>query len=321
MPARDTDLKSALCLLEILRIIPRKPHSISATEIYDHLLTLGFNKDKRSFHRYLKGLCEHFEDLECDDDSKPYRYAWLTRSAGLSVPILTEQQSLLLKLAEQQLKYLLPANIMSSMKSFFEQAESNLVFGSHKKPTHQWLNKVCAVPSSQPLIPATVKDEIFSAVSEALFQNRWLKIEYKSPKGFSYPATIMPLAIVQQSASIYLVCRYEGFDNERLIALHRIQKAEISTFHFEPPKEFDLQTYQEEGNLGFFNQGKIRLSFSITKWDGLHLTETPLSKDQILLEESPEHYRFQATVANNHMLECWLRTFGDNIWDVEKAPL
>lgn len=321
MAARETDLKSALCLLEILRVIPKKPNSISSTAIYQHLLSLGFNKDKRSFHRYLKELCEHFEDLECNDDSKPYHYAWLERSQGLSVPLLTEQQSLLLKLAEQQLKYLLPANIMSSMKSFFSQAESNLIYGSHKKMTKQWLNKVCSVPSSLLLIPAKVKETIFSSVSEALYQNRWLKIEYKNQNGKTHQATIMPLAIAQQSASIYLVCRYEGFDDERLLALHRIQKAEISTFTFERPADFDLQAYQEEGNLGFSNQGKIRLSFSITKSAGFHLTETPLTKDQIILEETDKHYRFQAIVADNDMLEWWLRKFGEDIWAVEKEPI
>ncbi|MGF7433167.1 helix-turn-helix transcriptional regulator [Pasteurella bettyae] len=132
---------------------------------------------------------------------------------------------------------------------------------------------------------------------------------------------LMPLAISQQGASIYLVCRFEGFDDNRLLALHRLQKAKISTFGFERPADFNLQQYQDEGNLGFSNQGKIRLSFSIEHGEGFHLIETPLSKDQKLLEESEEYYRFQATVADNDMLKWWLRRFGDNIWDIEKEQL
>lgn len=130
----------------------------------------------------------------------------------------------------------------------------------------------------------------------------------------------MPLAIIQQGASIYLVCRYDGFQNNRLLAFHRIHKAEISTFTFERPKDFDLKAYQNDGHLGFGNGDKIRLTFSIDKNVGFHLTEIPLSKDQ-KVEETDEYYRIQATVAQNDMLEWWLLKFGEDIWDIEKERI
>ena len=65
----------------------------------------------------------------------------------------------------------------------------------------------------------------------------------------------------------------------------------------------------------------MKLTFSITRWAGFHLTETPLSKDQITLEESEKHYRFQATVADTDMLEWWIRRFGEEIWDIEKESV
>ncbi len=104
--------------IEILRIIPRLPASIEAKTIHEKLKDLGFNRDLRSIQRTLQALCLHFDDLECNNDIKPYTYYWKERSAGFALPVLNEQQSLLLKLAEKQLKYLLPANIMSSMKPF-----------------------------------------------------------------------------------------------------------------------------------------------------------------------------------------------------------
>lgn len=155
-------------------------------------------------------------------------------------------------------------------------------------------------------------------MSQALFQNKLIHIEYQNQFGKKHSATIMPLAIAQQGASIYLVCRYDGYDDNRLLALHRIRKAEISTFTFERPKDFNLQAYQNDGHLGFGGGEKVRLTFSISRSAGFHLTETPLSKDQKILEESDEHYRFQATVANNDMLKWWIRKFGEDIWDIEK---
>lgn len=319
MAKRPSDIDATLLQLEILRRIPKLPHKIDAKTLHQQLLDAGFERDLRSIQRTLKHLCEHF-DIEIDGRSKPYGYSWKLHSQGLALPILNEQQSLLLKLAEQQLKYLLPANLMASMKPFFEQAD-RMVCGAKDQPEYQWLNKVCSTPTSLPLVPAKVKDEIFSAVSQALFQNRFLKIEYQNQFGKKHTANVMPLAIAQQGASIYLVCRYEGFQDNRLLALHRIREAEISTLSFDRPKDFDLKAYQNDGHLGFGNGDKIRLTFSIDKQAGFHLTETLLSKDQKILEESDNHYRFQATVADNDMLEWWIRKFGEDIWDIEKERI
>lgn len=319
MAKRPKEIETTLLQLEILRRIPRLPGKIDAKSLHEDLIDAGFERDLRSIQRTLRTLCEHFE-IECDERSKPFGYSWKLNAKGLDLPILNEQQSLLLKLAEQQLKYLLPANIMSYMKPFFEQAD-RLVSGSKDKPEYQWLNKVCVTPTSLPLIPAQVKDDIFAAVSQALFQNRLLHIEYQNPKGKKHAATIMPLAIATQGATIYLVCRYEGYNDNRLLALHRIRKASMSTFTFERPKDFNLKTYQNDGHLGFGNGEKIRLSFSIQHDAGFHLTETPLSKDQKILEENDEYYRIQATVAQNDMLEWWLLKFGEDIWDITREPI
>lgn len=320
MPKRPSGIDSALFLLEILRRIPRKPYRLTTSEIFESMKKAGFEKDKRSVQRALKTLSEHFDDLECDDRDNEYAYCWLERSEGISVSMLNEQQALILKLAEQQLKYLLPVNIMSSMEPFFKQAEK-IVGAGTSNPEHQWFGKICSVPTSQPLIPAKVKEEVFTAVSTALFQNKLLHIEYQNQTGKKHKAQIMPLAIAQQGASTYLVARYDGFEDNRLLALHRIKKAELSTFSFERPKDFNLKQYQDEGHLGFGSGGKVKLTFSITRWAGFHLTETPLSKDQITLEESEEHYRFQATVADTDMLEWWIRRFGEEIWDIEKESV
>lgn len=319
MANRPRDIDATMLQLEILRRIPKTPCTIDAKSLHQQLLENGFERDLRSIQRILKTLCEHF-DIECDSEAKPHTYAWKERSSGLALPILNEKQSLLLKLAEQQLKYLLPANLMSSMKPFFEQAE-RMVYREKGSPEHQWLNKVCSTLSSLALIPAKIKDEIFGAVSQALFHNRLLKIEYQNREGKKSSSTVMPLAIAQQEASIYLVCRYENYDDTRLLALHRILKAELSSFHFTPPKDFNLQRYQDDGYLGFGNGKKIRLTFSIEKTAGFHLTETPLSRDQKILEVSDRHYRIQATVADTEMLVWWLRKFGEDVWDIQQEEL
>ncbi|MBN6709969.1 WYL domain-containing protein [Haemophilus haemoglobinophilus] len=305
--------------LKLLSLIPKNKR-ISSKELQERLQEAGYKRDLRSIQRHLAALCEQFEQhLDCDGN-KPAGYKWKEQSCGLSLPMLNEQQSLVLMLAKNHLSALLPSNIMSIMEPFFVQAERNLIYDNKYTEGHQWLEKTCIVPTSQPLIPAEIAPEIFKSVSLALYRNKWLSIGYRNQKGKEHSARVMPLALAQQGASSYLVVQYENGSILHL-ALHRILSAEISTMSFERPQAFNLKEYISEGHFGFGDGKKIKLTFSITKWAGFHLTETPLSKDQIILEEDDKHYRFQATLVDTEMLNWWLAKFGDEIWDIEKIEV
>ena len=65
----------------------------------------------------------------------------------------------------------------------------------------------------------------------------------------------------------------------------------------------------------------VKLTFSISHSAGFHLTETPLSKDQQILEETEAFYRIQATVPDNEMLTWWIRKFGEDIWDIKREAI
>ena len=73
---------------------------------------------------------------------KPYGYRWKSNAKGLDLPILNEQQSLVLMLAKQYLNGILPSSIMNSMEAFFQQAEYNLVYDSHKNQGQNGLIKL-----------------------------------------------------------------------------------------------------------------------------------------------------------------------------------
>ena len=154
MPSNLTALQIQL---ELLRLIP-KTRFITAEEILQKLADIGVQRDIRSIQRQLESLSQQFE-IERD---------------MRDIPILNEPQSLVLMLAKQYLNGILPSSIMSSMEAFFQQAEYNLVYDSHKKSGAEWLNKVAIAPTSQPLLPAKINPEIFSQISTALYQNRFL---------------------------------------------------------------------------------------------------------------------------------------------------
>nr|SPS05591.1 conserved protein of unknown function [Candidatus Nitrotoga fabula] len=119
---------------------------------------------------------------------------------------------------------------------------------------------------------------------------------------------------------MYLVCRFNGYEDERNLALHRIITARATTFTFKRPAGFDLNKYDVEGHFGYGNGERIRLSFQIEKEAGLHLLESPLSVDQQVVEMD-DVYEITATVVDSEMLEWWLRGFGENVSKVRRSPL
>jgi predicted DNA-binding transcriptional regulator YafY len=315
MPKRPDGLESLQMALEMARRIPRG-RSVTARELQQQLSDAGYERDMRTIQRQLETLSEYFE-LERDDTSKPYRYSWKERAKGLSLPGLSAQESLLLTLAEQQLRALLPARLMGSMQGFFAQAREQL--GGTNGPTREkaWLKKVRVVSTSQPLLPPKVASKVFEEVSNALYADVWLDVEYTNAAGKSAKRRVMPLGLAQQGPRMYLVCRFEGYDNERSLALHRMQSAQASTFTFERPRDFDLEQYDNDGRFGFGEGARIELNFKIDKDFGMHLLESPLSKDQ-QVEEINGEYDITATVVDSDMLDWWLRGFGEAVSSVCK---
>lgn len=324
-PQRPDTLETTLLALELLRRIPRK-NKITAQQLHQQLKDAGLERDVRTVQRLLAALSDSPAlGIERDDRSKPYGFRWKEAARGLVIGQLTPQESLLLHLAHQHLKHLLPAHLLQSMQGFFTQAQRNLEGHAldDKAPSaqleRQWPRKVRVVATSQPLLPPTIAPSVLEQVSEALYANRWLELDYCNAAGKRRQAKVMPLGLAQQGVRLYLVCRFDGFDNERSLALHRILSAQASTLGFERPAEFDLEKYDADGRFGFGNGTLVRLAFEIEHEAGLHLTETPLSRDQ-QVDALPDGWlRISATVVDSAMLDWWLRGFGPALRSVQKT--
>lgn len=317
MPRRPDSLKTLQLSLELLRRIP-KGRTVTTSELHEQLAEAGYERDMRTIQRLLETLSEVYE-IERDESSKPYRYRWKEFAKGLSLPSLSPQESLLLMLAEQHLGGLLPAKLMKSMEGFFAQARSQLGEKGTQRE-REWLEKVRVVSTSQPLLPPKVDPTVFEQVSNALYGNHWLDVDYKNAAGKRTRARIMPLGLAQQGPRMYLVCRFDGYDNERSLAMHRIHSVKVSRFMFHRPKEFDLKRYDDDGRFGYGEGKHIRLRFRIEREAGFHLLESPLSADQAVVELD-DAYEITATVVDSAMLEWWLRGFGGAVSDVSRGRI
>ncbi len=318
MARRPDTGESVLLALELLKRIPRH-RKVSARELHAQLPE-HLARDLRTVQRQLDMLSQAF-DIERDDSSKPYGYRWKERSAGLALPMLTEQESLLLALAQEHLRHLLPPALMHSMSGFFAQARRQLApLDGKARREQEWLGKVRVVATSQPLLPPKIAPSVFETVSNALYANRWLVLDYRNAAGRRSTATVMPLGLAQQGPRLYLAARYRGFDNERSLALHRMLAAEMTAETFERPRDFDLERYDGDGRFAFGEGRRIELVFRITRADGLHLTESPLSTDQ-RVTEIDGGYEISSTVVESERLRWWLRGFGEGVTVVKPEGL
>ena len=176
------------------------------------------------------------------------------------------------------------------------------------------------ISETQPLLPPKIKPGVFDEVSNALYANRWLEVEYKSSAGKSTKSEVMPLGLAQQGPRLYLVCRFNGYENERSLALHRMNSARATTRDFERPKEFDLRKYDNDGRFGFGEGERINLTFRIAKNTGRHLLESPLPVDQTC-QEAGDQFEISATLVDTAQLDWWLRGFGERVSMVRKVAV
>jgi len=314
-PGTHETLLMTLCMLDM---IP-KVGKISTLEILRRLTEMGYERDLRSIQRQLEVLSKQFA-IERDDSSKPYGYKWKPEAKGISIPGLTLHESLLLNMAEKYLRNLLPASLKMAMDGFFNQARHNLSHSGDDQLERRWLDKVRVVSTSVPLLPPDIPSGILETVSRALFYETWLELDFSNVKGERKTRRVMPLGLAQQGARLILVVRFEGYNNERSLALSRVHSAIDTTLPFQRVEGFDLSKYDDEGRFGFGYGNTIQLKFRIDKAVGQFLTESRLSKDQVVVDVG-DQLEFSATVVESEHLIRWLRGFGRQVQVISPVNL
>mgnify|MGYP001180404340 FL=1 len=312
---RKSTQDSLVLVLEILKRIP-KHRKITALEIREQLEAIGISRDIRTIQRNLEMLSEYFA-IDRDTRSKPYGYSFERSSHTLGASSLNTHESLLLALAEKHLKLLLPKDVMQSLRPHFTEAKYNLEFDPKNHKDRVWKDKIKVVTESQPLLAPKIDNKVLESISKALYEDRLLTVTYHNANKQVRTSTVMPLGLAQQGVRLYLVCRFEGFNNERSLAVHRINDAIVSSFNFKRPETFSLAKYDSDGRFGFGEGESCQVQFDIDKQAGYHLVETPLSEDQAI-EELESAYRVSATVIDSFLLDKWLKSFGTDVCNIYK---
>ena len=301
--ARTTSgISQALIYLEIIKRLPR--HYISTTEIRQGLESAGIYIRELTLQRYLTDLAEaENSPIERDTRSRPYGYR-LSPTAG-SFPLLSPSpvESLLLKLVQEYLQFQLPAKLGKTLDPFFAAAREQLdtPLGRVSKERH-WLDKIAVVSDTLPRIPPKVLPRIFEAVTNALFEEKKIAVSYRNAEQQTIKATLSPLGMVQQDGRLYLVCQFDGYDNYRHLALHRIDsvrqlKDDVKSKHFN-------YTGDETRRI------HLVLDFKSPQTK-LYLEESPFNRTQTITEPEPGLFRLQADVIDSVLLDNWIKIWED----------
>ncbi|WP_374605571.1 helix-turn-helix transcriptional regulator [Niveibacterium sp.] len=298
--------------LQLLKNIPaRGEGGRSAAQLHAMLPSEYRALSLRTVQRHLQHMAEHLpNEVAVNDRSKPYTYSRVSFEPSLNAGRLSEAEAMLLVLAQRELSRLLPKSIGDRLAPLFGHARSVLI-GQRDlaQQEAEWLSKIASVPTSQPLMPAVVDDHIFATVSEALFFNRELRLRYRNESAVEKDMDVRPLALTLQGPIMVLVCHSSGYATPITLLLHRILDAEAKTFTFERPTDFDLERFTHDGQFGYGDGKRIRLTFRLPTAEAKHLLETPLARDQVTSAIGDE-IEITATVVYSQMLVRWLRGFG-----------
>jgi predicted DNA-binding transcriptional regulator YafY len=305
----------------MLKQIPQYPRQITARELTEYLIALGFDIRKRTVERDLISLSSVFP-LIANDSSKPYGWSWSKDAEAYALPSMSPLQALTLTLAQEHLHTLLPASLLNSLAPYFKCASNVLSSGDSVKKIANWRNKVSIVPPTQSLIPPDCDAAVIEVIHAGLLSEQQLEISYASRnRGEAKTYMAHPLGLVQRGAVTYLLATLYNYSDIRLFAMHRIQSAKLLAEAAQVPQDFDLASYIRQGAFGFKEQGNITLIVRFTSAAAEHLLETPLALDQQISPDKMGWVKLQATVADTSQLRWWLRGFADQVEVIEPAFL
>jgi predicted DNA-binding transcriptional regulator YafY len=296
---------------DILQRIPRMPRRITARELHEHLPATDYSVSLRTIQRDLISLSRKFT-ITCDEQGRTQYWHWMKDSDQVLLPHMTGSMAATLLLARDYLKPVLPANVLSELNPFFDHAAEAL----ENTPLKGWNTKVRILDRGPMLIPPKVPADVREVAYQGLLENRQIKVGYKARgKDKHKEYTLNPLGMVVKGGVFYLLVVFDGHDNVRQVALHRMNKAEVLNEEVQKPKGFTLKKYIED-DAGFsypLSPDKIKLEALFDYSAGLHMLESKLSADHTAEVMKDGRVRVRATVADSDELRWWLRGFGDEV--------
>lgn len=310
--------------LDILRLIPKYPDSISTTEIWEELKHTYLHKDllQRTVQRDLEKIFKsQLLPLDCSVNTRPLKWFWKQGATRLQFPSMSIDEAISFVLVKSFLDKLLPPIVQDRISDIFELAHETL----KKSDFAFWVDKVRIVPSNLELVSPEVNQEILNTIYDALLKNLCIKVTYKPLEDEQLNNVIInPLAIVMRHNIGYLVATSEENTKPKQFALHRFKKVTIYERDSQNKEKFNLEKYIADGYFEYPIKNapsEINIKLVIKDYMKLILTETPLCHNQIITDYADNFYLLTARVKNTRQLRWWIYSFAPGIVILEPIEL
>jgi hypothetical protein len=309
--------------IKMLAMIPREPGTITAGTVKERLADQGADMDIRTIQRDLQHLSGDFP-IACsvDPTTRTNHWFFIKDAKPFDIPAFSPITALSFNLVERFLKDSLPQVVVKQLSPHFGSA-ADFLSKLKRSSWVRWAEKIRFVPRGQRLLPVTIDPAIFEMVSEGLWREKQLQIQYESrASGKTVESRIHPIGLVFRFGVVYLVCTFWDFQDIRQLALHRFRGAEILENPVVIPPDFDLDRYITQEEFAYpLNQDPLKLKLLFDSDAAFHLRDSKLSDDQELSEQGGGKVLLTATVKNTSELFWWLRGFGDLVEVLEPQEI
>ena len=297
--------------LAMLKLIPARGLT-TAAEVHQRLTAQGFAVSRRTVERDLEVFSQQF-NLQCDARGKPKGWRWADGARPPVMPQMGLPEALALQLMWREFKDVVPEAARVALRPLLEAADARTQ-NVGTAVGRRWVEKVAVQPGSTPLLSANVPPATQEAINEALFLDVQIDCEYRRAYGSTYRRErLHPLGQVRTGLVSYLVACFDGYDDPRLLALHRLRAVRLRGEAVRAPAGFDLHAFVAQAPAPMGAGPRIQLRLRMDADAAAHLNDTKLSRDQCI-EPDPDHpgkVLVHATVNDSPALTWWIRGFGD----------
>lgn len=220
---------------ELYKRIPFR-RKITASELQVQLKEINLERDIRTIQRNLDVLVRYF-DVEKDTRDKPYGYSRRSNNKRT----VGAREAIILSLAEEQLRKLLPKVLMNSVESTF--TEAMIQYAPLNDETDLLTpKKVHRQTTSTP--PLAIESSVFENLCIALYHNRRVSLTIEPASGAKHDIVdAIPLGLLASDNTLLLVFQSESYSKVHHAPLSEIQRLHVSTYSFTYPENFDLTRY------------------------------------------------------------------------------
>lgn len=329
-------MESFLRRLAILEYLRQAKEHVSTDQIVSFLTNEGYLDEQakartryRSVQRDLNFLLGREEDGEPDNnfglDEVPgdgrSRLWRVDPYNGLSYDFekMPQNMAIAFAMTQKHLSDLLPRNTHQELQRLFLAAEHKLAHSTKVLTSKNYGRLKDAIEfyqRGQTLKAADYELDHLDTIYRAIAQQKQVSFEYRDKL-----YRVHPLGVAILLPKLYLVGMKAGevtsVDETRNFLIHKIKTIWIENRTAEVPDGFELKRYLEQGNMDVFIEPRdkqtYRLKLEIKQGQFRlieDLTESPVSEDQMVIEQANGTYLLEASVRRTVQLRSWLVSMG-----------